>query len=123
VCEYEDCAAHVIASVISANRDGQVILDAGSKTLTSDPGVYQLSKGFGYIREYPEATITKLSEEHGMVNVSACDERPQLGERVTILPNHICVVVNMFDTAWLNHADASDGALEPLPIEARGRVS
>ena len=123
VCEEQDCAARIIATVISDAVPGQVVLDAGSKTLTSDRCVPKPDGGHGHIVEYPDATITKLSEEHGQVDVSHCTRKPEVGEQVTIIPNHVCVVVNMQDTAWWNESEDGEGELEPLPIDARGKLS
>jgi D-serine deaminase-like pyridoxal phosphate-dependent protein len=72
------------------------------------------------IVEYPEAFIGKLTEEHAQVDVSRCRSRPRVGERVTVIPNHICPVVNLHDTAWWHEAD---GSLQVLPIDARGKLS
>jgi D-serine deaminase-like pyridoxal phosphate-dependent protein len=49
------------------------------------------------ILEYPEARIVSLSEEHGVVDFSRCTQRPAVGERVSVIPNHCCVVSNLFD--------------------------
>ena len=70
------------------------ILDAGSKTLSSD--LLGLD-GYGYICEYPEAKIHTLSEEHGHVDFSACGKKPEIGERLTIIPNHCCTVTGLAD--------------------------
>ena len=70
---------------------------------------------FTYLR-----TEGKLTEEHAQVDVSACTRRPRVGERVTVIPNHVCPVVNLFDRAWWHE---EDGSLRPLPIDARGLLS
>jgi hypothetical protein len=57
--------------------------------------------GYGYVVAYPEATVTHLSEEHGQVDVSACDRPPALGERVSIVPNHVCPCVNLRDVVYM----------------------
>jgi D-serine deaminase-like pyridoxal phosphate-dependent protein len=89
-----DCALRVIATVISRPTEDHGILDSGSKTLSSD--LLGL-EGHGLILEYPEATIFNLPEEHGHVDFSACSTKPQIGERVSIIPNHCCVVSNLFN--------------------------
>ncbi|PLS76860.1 MAG: alanine racemase [Chloroflexi bacterium] len=89
-----DCAFGVITTVVSRPTSDRGVLDAGSKALSSD--LLGLD-GYGLILEYPQARIEKLSEEHGHVDFSACDRRPEIGERVTVLPNHCCVVSNLFN--------------------------
>ena len=117
-CGLDDCALRVVATVVSAPTPDRVILDAGSKTLTSD--LLGLT-GHGLILEYPDAVIYGLSEEHGHVDVGACTggARPRLGERVTVIPNHACVVSNLFDAVY---AVQDNRVIEPLRIAARGRV-
>ncbi len=112
----EHCAFGVRTTVVSRPTPNRVIVDAGSKTLSSDTlGL----NGFGYIREYPEAHITALSEEHGHADFSACAKRPEIGEIITIIPNHCCPVVNLAnDINGLRR-----GAVEVIwQVAARGRV-
>jgi len=90
----EDCALKVITTVVSRPTDDRGILDGGSKTFSSD--LVGLT-GHGLILEYPEASLYALSEEHGHVDFSACPHKPAIGERVTVIPNHCCVVSNLFD--------------------------
>lgn len=87
----EDCAMRVAATVVSRPADGRAILDSGSKTLASETvdGLH------GHILEYPNARIYKLNEEHAYVDLSACDSRPDIGERVHVIPVHTCVVTNL----------------------------
>ena len=118
-CTLQDCAARIICTVVSNAVPNQVVLDAGTKTLTSDLCAWARDSGHGYIVEYPDAKIFKLSEEHGQVDVSKCDRRPALGERVTVIPNHICPCVNLQDAVWWTE----DGQPpERLPIEGRGKI-
>ena len=116
----DDCAASVVCTVVSDAVSDQVILDGGSKTLTMDRCGPAPDSGHGLVVEYAEAFIGKLTEEHAQVDVSRCAARPRVGERVTVIPNHICPVVNLHDTAWWWEAD---GSLQVLPIDARGKLS
>lgn len=113
----EDCALFVHATVVSAASPGRVIVDAGSKTLTSDLGGLT---GYGLLVDYPGASIYQLAEEHGFVDVSQCAKPPALGEVVRILPNHVCPVSNLFDRIVLTR-DGKDAGW--LTIDARGRVA
>jgi D-serine deaminase-like pyridoxal phosphate-dependent protein len=116
----EDCAAHVVATVVSTAVAGQFVLDAGSKTLSSDRCVPSPDSGHGFIREYPEARISRLSEEHAQVDARDCQTLPKIGEQVTVIPNHICPVINLQDFVWVRDAE---GHLDRWPVDARGRVS
>jgi len=90
----DQCALRVFATVVSKPTPERGILDAGSKSLSSD--LHGLD-GYGYICEYPDAKIYALSEEHGHVDFSACQRKPAIGERVSIIPNHCCTVTALFD--------------------------
>jgi D-serine deaminase-like pyridoxal phosphate-dependent protein len=112
----EDCAIRVLATVVSRPTAGRAILDAGSKTLSSDPMGLE---GYGHVLEYPTATLPGLSEEHGHLDVSACNARPGIGERVTILPNHACAVSNLQDVVYGVRGDRVERA---FAVAARGKV-
>ena len=115
----DDCAARIITTVVSTAVPGQVVLDAGSKTLTSDRCGPAPESGHGLIIEYPQARITKLSEEHAQVDVTACDRAPKIGQRVTVIPNHICPCINLQDRVWWQEPGESPRS---IPVDARGRV-
>jgi D-serine deaminase-like pyridoxal phosphate-dependent protein len=112
----DDCALTVLATVVSRPTPDRAILDAGSKALSSDTlGL----DGFGLVLEYPDAIVRSLSEEHGVIDLTACAKRPEIGERVRIVPNHACVVSNLFDTVALI---SGDDVVEVAAVTARGRV-
>jgi D-serine deaminase-like pyridoxal phosphate-dependent protein len=116
---YEHCAAHVLATVVSRPRGDVAILDTGSKSLTSDTrsaGVCKTS-GHGLLVDYG-LTIARLSEEHGVVEGDGVQQL-QVGQKVRVLPNHICPVINLFDQVVL----VRTGRVElVLPVAARGRL-
>lgn len=118
-CELTDCAARIVTSVISNAVPNQIVIDAGSKALAADRCVPAPDSGYGHVIELPDAKVTQLSEEHGQVDVSRCGSRPRVGDRLTVIPNHVCPTINLTDEAWWL---ASDGSLERLPIDARGMV-
>jgi D-serine deaminase-like pyridoxal phosphate-dependent protein len=113
----EDCALRVIATVVSRPTADRAILDAGSKTLTSDLAAG--ATGHGLLVEHPEAEVYLLNEEHGMVDVSRCASPPQIGDRVTIVPNHACTTANLHDEVVLHRGGE---IVESLPTAARGLV-
>ena len=115
----EDCALHVHATVVSRPTDDRAVIDAGSKTLSSDLVKPDYGKGYGLVLEYPDAVIYKLNEEHGIIDLSACAEKPQIGEVIRIVPNHVCVVTNLHDEVVMHR----NGVVESvLPVWARGKT-
>ncbi len=111
----DQCAITVLATVVSRPTADRAIVDAGSKALTSD--LLGLD-GYGMVLEHPEAVLYQLNEEHGLMDVSGCASKPRIGDRVRILPNHACVVSNLFDRV----AIVAEGRLfGSLAVDARGR--
>lgn len=118
-CQLADCAARVITTVVSTAVADRVVVDAGSKALARDQCLSEPAKGYGFVLEYPQARVRSLNEEHGVLDVSACSRAPRIGERISIIPNHICPAVNLTDAIWLRTVD---GSLKQLAVDARGRV-
>ena len=115
----EECAARIVCTVVSTAVPGQIVIDAGSKTLTSDRCGPAPESGHGHVVEMPRAKITKLTEEHGQVDVSRCERVPRVGEQVTVIPNHICPCINLQDRIYWQEPGT---APRPLAVDARGRV-
>ena len=118
-CTMDDCAARIVCTVVSDAVPGQVVIDAGSKALSSDRRHDTPDAGFGHVVELPGAKITRLSEEHGQVDVRRCQRLPKVGQRITVIPNHICPCINLQEGMyWLE----PDRSLLPIPVDARGCV-
>jgi D-serine deaminase-like pyridoxal phosphate-dependent protein len=101
--------------VVSRPTADRGIVDAGSKALTSD--LLGLDD-YGFVPEYPDARVYALSEEHGFLDLSHCARKPEIGERVTVVPNHCCVVSNLYDRVF----GVRDGQVETVwPVAARGK--
>ena len=115
-----DCALTVLATVVSKPAPDRIILDSGSKTLTSDSARgFTPAPGFGFVVDHPNLLVERLSEEHATVKAAGGSTRLEPGDRVRVIPNHSCVVSNLTDRAWLVDGDA----VEAMPIAARGRNS
>lgn len=119
VCGLNDCAARVVTTVVSTAVPGRAILDAGSKTLSSDLLQSGPKSGYGYIVEAPDAKLFSLSEEHGSVDITNSARGLHVGEVVTVIPNHVCTCVNMHDEVFLLRDEQVVGQWR---IAARGKV-
>jgi D-serine deaminase-like pyridoxal phosphate-dependent protein len=117
VASWDDCALNIYSTVVSRAAPDRGILDAGSKTLTSDTGGGL--DGHGLILEHPEARIARFAEEHGFLDLTRSNTRPNVGDVVRIVPNHVCVVVNMMDEVVMVRGDEIIGM---LPVAARGKL-
>jgi D-serine deaminase-like pyridoxal phosphate-dependent protein len=120
-CEMEDIALTVAATVVSHHKTApdepaRFIIDAGSKILGSDRPAW--ATGFGRLMDHPDARITALSEHHATVEWPEGRTRPPLGERLRVVPNHVCLAINLVDDV----AVTSRGALvDRWKVAARGR--
>jgi D-serine deaminase-like pyridoxal phosphate-dependent protein len=111
----EECALRVSATIISRPDAFSAIMDAGSKTLTSDLNMRRA--GYGYIVEDPGVQIVKLNEEHGFLH-SEHEIKFAIGDKISIIPNHACVVPNLADEMY----GMRGGQLERmLTVDARGK--
>ncbi|HEX7120933.1 MAG TPA: alanine racemase [Gemmatimonadaceae bacterium] len=117
-CAWDDCALTVLATVVSTEVPGQAVVDAGSKALGREPLPSGVEAGFGCLRDRPEVIVTRMSEEHGILDLSRTDWRPRVGELVSIVPNHVCVVVHLND---LIHGVRGEVVETTWPVTARGR--
>lgn len=116
VATWDDCALHVYTTVVSRATPDRGILDAGSKTLTADTGGLD---GYGLILEHPQIKIARFAEEHGFLDLSKSNTQPAVGDVVRVVPNHVCVVVNMADEVVMVRGDNIAGT---LPVAARGKL-
>jgi D-serine deaminase-like pyridoxal phosphate-dependent protein len=119
VATLEECALHLHATVVSRPAPDRAIIDAGSKSLSSDRVRPEDGAGYGLLVDYPDAVIERLNEEHGTIDLSASARKPALGERLRILPNHVCVVSNLHDAVV---ATRNGEVVENWPVAARGRT-
>jgi len=115
----EDCAARVVTTVVSTAVPGRAIIDAGSKTLSSDALGSGPKTGHGYVVEAPDAQIIKLNEEHGHLDITNSSHRFQVGEVLTVIPNHVCTCVNMNDEVFLMRREEVVGCWQ---VAARGKT-
>ena len=108
------CAERVIVTVVSTPTPERVIVDGGQKTFTSYPPT-----PYGHVVEHPDARIYGMSVEHGHIDVSACDHTFQVGERLSVIPQHQGMTTNLHDDAYA----VRNGVAEAVwTVAGRGRV-
>ncbi len=121
VASLEEVAYTILATVVSTGVPGQAVVDAGSKALAREefralPG----EGGYGVLLDRPSIRVASVSEEHGILDLSDTDWRPRVGDRVRIVPNHVCVSVNLQDRL-LAFGGGMEGVRE-IALPGRGRV-
>ncbi len=116
-CTIDDCALSVLATVIGKPAMDRAIIDAGAKALALDKITNPNSQfsGHGYIND-KNAVIARVSEEHGIMIHQG--EVFRIGEKLRIIPNHVCVVMNLFDKVYLVDGDK---VIDEYIIQARGK--
>lgn len=119
VAKASQCALTVLASVVSKKTD-RLIFDTGSKALALDQGAHGNKSvvGYGSVIHYPEITIARLSEEHGVATFSE-ETKLALTDKVQIIPNHSCVVANLFDE-YIVHRNGT--LVDTWKVDARGKM-
>jgi len=113
LCDEADCALRVLTTVVSTAARRQCVIDAGSKTLSSDQTVG--SGTYGHFIERPW-TVRKLNEEHGYVEIHG---PARVGEKVWLVPSHVCPTVNLHDEVWYGRDGRVEGSWK---VAARGKV-
>ncbi len=113
----DECALTVLATVISVPEAGRAVLDAGSKSLSQDRA--HESPGFGMLKEDNAAVLMRLNEEHGFLDLSQAAIKLRVGDKVQVIPNHCCVVSNLFDEMA---AVRAGDVVETWPIAGRGKL-
>ncbi len=116
-CGREDCAATMLATVVSV-QGGRMMIDGGSKTFSSDK-LSTGGPGFGEIVEAPGALFHKMNEEHGYVDISQAGCSFHVGDRLRVLPNHICAAVNLQERIY---GVRGDEVVEVWPVAGRGKL-
>lgn len=129
-CTIDECALTVLATVVSTAVPDQAVIDAGTKSLGREPmragargapnggARADEGEGFGMVLGREEVVVRAMSEEHGLLDLSRSDWRPVVGERVRVIPNHVCIVVHLFDVV---HGVRGEIVESSWQVAARGR--
>ena len=117
-CAPEDCALTVLATVVSTSVPNQAVIDAGAKALGREPMRGVEGEGWGALLDRPDVLVTRMSEEHGILDLSKTDWRPKVGELVRVVPNHVCIVVHLNDVIYGVRGERVERSWR---VDARGR--
>lgn len=99
-CAWNDCAYSIVATVVSTAVPGQAVVDAGAKAINRENLDGGNGEGFGALVDRPEVFVRAMSEEHGILDLTRTDWQPRVGDRVQIVPNHVCISVNLQPRLW-----------------------
>jgi D-serine deaminase-like pyridoxal phosphate-dependent protein len=102
VCQIDDIAVSVLATVIGHQREkGWILVDAGWMAMSRDRGTSRqaVDQGYGLVcditgKPYTDLILADANQEHGIITVrpDSGGVLPDLaiGDRVRVLPNHAC---------------------------------
>lgn len=123
VCEQKDCAAAVVSTVVSRPDKHIAVIDGGNKTISTDAaqGVFPYYlKGYGKIIQNEQLVLERLSEEHGIITIPEAEPfELNVGDIVTIIPNHICTTINLHDRVFFYKEGQP---LREVVVAGRGKV-
>lgn len=113
------CGATVLATVISTPTAERIVFDAGAKTLAMQnrPAGMCATEGLGLVKHSHGVHVAGLFDEHGIINDASFRRQVAVGDKIEIIPNHICPTCNLYEKAYL----VSGGTvLMEIPVLCRG---
>ena len=122
-CEFSQCAASVLATVIGSYADrNELIIDAGALALSKDPGPNHLNADCGYgilcdlgLRPLSQMKLTALSQEHGIIAApAALVNFFPVGSRLRVIPNHSCLTAAMYKRYYVIEEGNVTGEWHPV---------
>jgi len=119
--DFKRCAATVLATVISKPTEKRVVMDTGAKSLTAQTGNEGICKkpGYGLVKNSNDIRLSGLFDEHGMINNKEFRETVNVGDKIEIIPNHICPTCNLYEKAYL----VSKGkVIKEVSVLCRGKL-
>lgn len=118
-CSLDDCAASMLVTVVSTARPGQMIIDGGSKTFSSDLPMNSSERTFGRVVEAPDCVFHTMNEEHGFIDIRNAGRPFTVGDRIRIIPNHICPAVNLHERVYgIRNGEVA----QVWEVEGRGKL-
>jgi D-serine deaminase-like pyridoxal phosphate-dependent protein len=108
-----------LTTVVSTASEGRIIVDGGSKAFSSDPPTGTSTLSYGLVMEAPDAVFYKMNEEHGYIDVASTGRKFSVGEKLRIIPNHVCPAVNLYDVVYGVHEERVE---QVWTVDARGKL-
>jgi D-serine deaminase-like pyridoxal phosphate-dependent protein len=121
VTDLDHCALSIVVTVVSHQSPERAVIDAGAKALALDRGAHgnETVPGHGVVRGHPGIVIERLSEEHGWLQLSP-GEQLEIGTRLDVVPNHACVVANLFNEIAVTRGDQ---VVDRWRVATRGQMA
>lgn len=116
-CKAENIGLFVASTVVSDQGQTHVIVDAGTKALAREGNP---ERGYGQVPAY-NGYLKLLNEYHGFVELPETAPRPAVGERIAVVPHHVCPVVNSFEELIISNSAGE--FLGRWKVDAQGQLN
>lgn len=118
--DFGKCSASVLASIISKPTGSRVVIDAGAKALVSQNRTEGIcaTNGFGYVKGSHDVRLKGLFDEHGIIENKEYSQEVSIGDKIEVIPSHICPTVNLYDKVYLIN---DDHIVKEIPVDCRGK--
>lgn len=111
------CAYTILCTVISAPEPNRAVIDGGTKAFSSAQNP-KLS-GMGIVQAREDVIFQWANEEHGVLDLSKCPGALKVGDRIEVIPVHVCESVNLWDEL----VGVRGEEVEVIwPVSARGKL-
>ena len=91
----ENCAMTILATIISVPGRDRAVIDAGTKSFGSDKSAAY--GAYGLVKDMSDVILERAYEEHGVLKFDSSKRKFKVGDKLEIIPNHVCPAVNLFD--------------------------
>lgn len=121
IAKVEDIAAYIYATVVSTPCDDYAVIDGGTKTFPMDillniPPYYYPS--YAIVDGNEDLLLTRLNEEHGILTSKSGKTGLHVGEKIKMIPIHICTAINMQNQVYIY----DDHDVTEQRVDARGML-
>ena len=119
-CTIDQIAAFLIVSVVSTPESGFAVIDGGSKALATD--YPQKGKNgtleYAFCKDRPNLIVNRIYEEHGIIVNQNGNTGLEIGERIALIPAHICSTINLYNYVYV----LDNGKIRKVKVDARGML-
>lgn len=121
VARPQELAACFYATVVSTPQEDYAVIDGGTKTFPTDVpiGVAPMFyPGYAVVEGNSDLQLSRMNEEHGIITSQAGKTGLAVGEKIALLPIHVCTAINLQNNVYL----LENGQLRLQKVDARGML-
>jgi D-serine deaminase-like pyridoxal phosphate-dependent protein len=122
IADIEQCAAMVLSTVVSTPEKNRAVIDSGNKSISADTVLHSyphFHEGHAVVCGNDDLIFDYLNEEHGMITSKSGCTNLRVGQRILLVPSHVCTTINLHDSVYFKEVD---GQLRKVEVAARGKL-